>query len=65
MRAGTALFKWAQDKASEAGGKDTGLLGHTGWTHITLAIAEAYVQGGIDALADEIVAKSKPPVGGG
>lgn len=60
MKAGRELYEWAQSKASEAGGKDTGLLGHTGWTHITLAIAEAYVQGGIDALAEEIARKREP-----
>lgn len=54
MKKGAELFAWAQAKATEACGKDSGLLGHTGWTAATVAIAEAYMQGGIDALADEI-----------
>lgn len=57
MKQGAELYKWAQEKARAAAGKDTGLLSGADWAHISLAIAEAYVQGGIDALADEVERK--------
>lgn len=54
MKHGTELYKWAQMKAAAAAGSDSELMGSVAWPRVTLAISEAYMQGGIDALADEV-----------
>lgn len=52
MRQGPELYKWAMERAQEAAAAPA-----TGLEQMALAIACAYTQGGIDALADEIERK--------
>lgn len=54
MKKGPELLKWAEQRAKEATANDFDLIGVSGFTATTAAIAEAYMLGGIDALADEI-----------
>lgn len=54
MKRGGELYGWAQEAAIKACREDTGLIGVVGYKATTVAIMAAYMQGGIDALADEI-----------
>lgn len=53
MKQGPELLKWAEAQAAVCTAKDAQLIG-AHWEATTAAIAEAYLLGGIDALADEI-----------
>ena len=62
MKQGMELLRWASEQAKAAAVKDSELIGAS-WNATTVAIAEAYLLGGVDALADEVVrAKSQGAV---
>ncbi len=54
MKQGRELYTWAVARAKVAAADDFDLIGVSGYSATTLAIMEAYLQGGVDALADEV-----------
>lgn len=53
MKQGPELLRWAEAQAKACTAKDAALIG-AHWEETTATIANAYLLGGVEALADEI-----------
>lgn len=64
MKQGPELLRWAEAQAVAAATSDFDLIGISGFKETTAAIANAYLLGGVEALADEIARIKREAVQG-